>query len=277
MIDLHTHTTASDGHLQPADLVRRAAETGITILSVTDHDTVAGLPDVRRAADAAGIRLINGIEITAVHEERDVHVLGYFIDVADRNLADFLRGQREQRVARLREIGLRLTQLDVPIDVDALIAIAAREPGRSVGRPVIARELVARGHVGSIQEAFDRFLATGRPAFVPRIGPTPLAVLDVIQRSRGLASMAHPGVTRQPAVMAALAGAGLDAIEVHHSDHPPELRRELREFATRHRLLTTGGSDFHGGDDRDRPLGGVSLPAEDFALLDAAAESRWSS
>ena len=277
MIDLHLHTSASDGRLPPVDLVRRAADTGITVLSVTDHDTVAGLPEARRAAENLGIRLVDGIEITAVHEGKDVHVLGYFIDTDDRLLADFLRTQRIHRVERVREIAERLTRLSVGVDVEALLAAAARDDGRSIGRPTLALALVAAGHVATIQQAFDLYLATGRPAFVPRVGPTPLAVLAAIHDSRGLASMAHPGVTAQPAVLASLVDEGLDAIEVHHSDHSPALRRELAEFATAHRLLITGGSDFHGDDDRGRMLGGVSVPANDFARLDAAGRARWTS
>jgi 3',5'-nucleoside bisphosphate phosphatase len=277
VIDLHLHTLASDGRLRPADLVRRAADSGITILSVTDHDTVAGLPEARRTAETLGIRVVDGIEITAVHDGKDVHVLGYFIDTADRALANLLRAQRARRVERVREIGERLTRLNVPIDTDALVAAAARDEGRAIGRPALAQALVAGGHVATIQEAFDRYLATGRPAFVPRVGPTPLAVLAAIHDSRGVASMAHPGVTAQPAVLASLVDAGLDALEAHHSDHSPELRRELADFAADHGLLITGGSDFHGDDDRDRMLGGVSLPAGDFARLDAAGQSRWRS
>ena len=277
MIDLHLHTLASDGRLRPADLVRRAANSGITILSVTDHDTVAGLPEARSTAETVGIRVVDGIEITAVHDGKDVHVLGYFIDTADRSLGDFLRAQRTRRVERVREIGERLTRLNVPIDIEALVAAAARDEGRSIGRPALAQALLADGHVATIQEAFDRYLATGRPAFVPRVGPTPLAVLAAIHDSRGVASMAHPGVTAQPAVLASLVDAGLDALEAHHSDHPPELRRRLADFAADHGLLITGGSDFHGDDDRDRMLGGVSLPADDFARLDAAGQSRWRS
>lgn len=274
MIDLHLHTTASDGRLTPTQLVSRVAAAGITIMSVTDHDTVAGLPEARRAADAAAITLIDGIEMTAVHEGRDRHILGYFFDVADTTLASFLAAQRERRVERVREIGERLAALGAAVDVTALLATAARAPGTSVGRPVLARALVAADHVASVQDAFDRYLATGRPAFVPRVGPTPHDVLHVIQGARGIASLAHPGVTRQPEVMRALLGAGLDAIEVHHSDHSPETRQDLHAFATRHALLATGGSDFHGDEDRQRPLGVVALPAVDFARLEASVRAR---
>ncbi|HXG87045.1 MAG TPA: PHP domain-containing protein [Vicinamibacterales bacterium] len=270
MIDLHLHTTASDGRLAPAELVRRVAAAGITVMSVTDHDTVAGLTDVRAAATAAGVELIDGIEITAVHEGRDVHMLGYFIDTADAALGTFLQTQRSRRIARVHDIGARLASLGIAIDIPALLAGAGRRPGASVGRPVIARALIDSGHVGSMQEAFDRYLAAGQPAFVPRQGPTPGEVVDVIHQARGLASMAHPGVTRQPAVMARLVDAGLDAIEVYHSDHNAELQRELLAFASQHALLITGGSDYHGDDDRDRHLGRSTLPEGEYQRLVAA-------
>ncbi len=274
MIDLHLHTTASDGRLAPAELVRRAVAAGITIMSVTDHDTVAGLPDAHKAAQAGGVRVVDGIEITAVQDGRDVHILGYFVDVNDERLAGFLQAQRLRRVERVQQIAARLATLGAAIDVTALLSTAGRMPGTSVGRPAIARELVAGGHAASVQDAFDRYLAAGRPAFVPRVGPSPSEVVDLIHSSHGIASMAHPGVTKRPEIMRTLVKAGLDAIEVHHSEHPPELRLELHRFATRHALLETGGSDFHGDEDRDRPLGGVTLPAADFSRLEGAASNR---
>jgi predicted metal-dependent phosphoesterase TrpH len=271
LIDLHLHTTASDGRLSPAGLVERVAAAGITVMSVTDHDTVAGLAEARRAADAAGVELVDGIEVTAVHEGRDVHMLGYFIDPAAAAFNAFLVEQRHRRIDRVREIGMRLERLGAVIDVDALLQRPSHTPGASVGRPVIARALVAAGHVASLQEAFDRFLATGRPAFVPRRGESPAMVVERIHAAGGVASMAHPGVTKQPAVLASLVAAGLDAVEVYHSDHPPEMQRELLAFAIDHHLLVTGGSDFHGDDSRDRPLGRVSLPRADFERLWKAA------
>jgi predicted metal-dependent phosphoesterase TrpH len=270
VIDLHLHTTASDGRLAPVDLVSRVAAAGITIMSVTDHDTVAGLADVRRSAAAVGIRLVDGIEITAVHDGRDVHILGYFIDPADEALGVFLHAQRTRRVERVREIGARLATLGVPVDVSRVLAVAARKPGTSVGRPMLARALIARGHASSMQDAFERFLGAGQPAYVPRTGPSPGEVVDVIHRAAGIASMAHPGVTRQPAVMARLVDHGLDAIEAYHSDHPLDVQRELLSFATRHGLMVTGGSDYHGDDERDRPLGRVTLPAAEFDRLQEA-------
>ncbi len=267
MIDLHLHTTASDGRLSPVELVARVKAAGIAVMSVTDHDTVAALDEVRRAAGPLGITLVDGIEVTAVHDGRDVHLLGYFIDPADAELGVFLQEQRRRRVERIREMAARLARLGAPVEVETSIARAARKPGASVGRPVLARALVRAGHVATLREAFDRFLAAGQAAFVPRSGKTPAEVVDVIHQAGGLASMAHPGVTRQPAVMASLVGAGLDAIEVYHSDHPAAVIHDLQQFAAHHGLLATGGSDFHGDDSRDRPLGRVTLPVADFDRL----------
>lgn len=275
MIDLHLHTTASDGQLAPAELVRRAASAAITVMSVTDHDTVVGLPDVRHFAIGAGIEFVDGIEITAVEGERDVHMLGYFIDPQYVGLGEFLDAQRAIRVERVKEICAKLAQLGVPVPVESVLAMRAQRAGSSVGRPLIARALVQAGHVSSMHEAFDRFLAAGQPAFVPRVGSSPERVLEIIHSAGGLGSMAHPGVTRRPQVLAALVDAGLDAVEVYHSDHPPEVQHELEEFVKDHQLLMTGGSDFHGdGDERQRPLGGVTLPRPEFDKLRAAAAAR---
>jgi predicted metal-dependent phosphoesterase TrpH len=276
VIDLHLHTTASDGWLPPTGLVERVVAAGITVMSVTDHDTVAGLAEARRAASLSTVpvEIIDGIEITAVHDGRDVHILGYFLDIRSVALEKFLRAQRASRVERVFEIGERLTALGASVDIEDLMDTVAARPGTSIGRPSIARALVEAGHAAAFQDAFDRYLASGRPAFVPRRGQSPRQVIDAIHMAGGLASMAHPGVTRQPALLASLVDAGLDGIEVYHSDHPPAVRAELAVFAARHRLLVTGGSDYHGDDGRDRPLGGVTLPAADFARLRDAAERR---
>jgi predicted metal-dependent phosphoesterase TrpH len=276
VIDLHLHTTASDGRLAPTDLVHRVAAAGITVMSVTDHDTVAGVAEACYAAARCEPRVdvVAGIEITAVHDGRDIHILGYFLDTGSAALAMFLRAQRASRVERVFEIGERLSALGVGVDVDDVLESAAARPGTSVGRPSIARAMVEAGHVGSFTEAFDRYLGNGQAAFVPRRGQTPQQVLEVIHTAGGLASMAHPGVTRQPALVGTLVDDGLDGIEVYHSDHPPAIRAELAVFAARHRLLVTGGSDFHGDDSRARPLGGVTLPSADFARLQEAAARR---
>ena len=290
MIDLHLHTTASDGRLLPAELVARAAAAGLTTISVTDHDTVAAIAEVTRVANGVNIRVVTGIEITAVDDGRDVHMLGYFFDPESVPLAGMLERQRALRVARVREIGAKLAALGMVVDVESVLLIAAARPGSSVGRPQVARELIRAGYVRSVQEAFDKWLATGRPAFIPRSGPSPAAIVDAIHDAGGVVSMAHPGVTRRDELIAPLAGSGMDAIEVYHSDHTPDDQRHYEAIAHRYGLLISGGSDFH-GDDPDVPgvpavalakagrakrgiLGVVSLPVPAFAALEHRVSSR---
>ena len=267
MIDLHLHTTASDGRLTPAQLVARAAAAGLTTISVTDHDTVAAIAEVTELARVANIRVIPGIEITAVDEGRDVHMLGYFFDPRSATLAALLERQRGLRVARVREIGERLAALRMPVDVEAVLLAAAAKPGSSIGRPQVARELMREGYVASMQEAFDLWLATGRPAFVTRTGPSPASVVDAIHEAGGIASMAHPGVTKRDELIAPLIESGLDAIEVYHSDHPPDIEQTYKAIAHRHGVAISGGSDFHGEDTRRNTLGQVTLPREAFNAL----------
>src|SRR4051812_176093 len=158
------HTTASDGRLTPVELVARAAAAGLTTISVTDHDTVAAIDAVTEAASASGLRVIPGIEITAVDDGRDVHMLGYLFDTSSPQLTELLVSQRALRVSRVREIAARLAAHNMPVDVDSVLAAVAARPGSSVGRPQLARELVRAGFVESVQQAFDQWLATGRPA-----------------------------------------------------------------------------------------------------------------
>ena len=170
MIDLHLHTTASDGRCTPRELVERAARGGVLVMAVTDHDTAAAVAEVRAEARERGIEAISGIEITAVENGRDLHILGYFFDPLNQPLAAFLTTQRAARVARVEAIGARLAALGVPVDVEPLLEQAKQESGRSIGRPQVARAMVDAGHVADTQEAFDRWLGGGRPGFVPRDG-----------------------------------------------------------------------------------------------------------
>ncbi|MCE2541004.1 MAG: PHP domain-containing protein [Acidobacteria bacterium] len=267
MIDLHTHTTASDGSLAPPELVERAHRLGIRTLSVTDHDTVAGIPAAAAEAAARGMEFLPGIEITAVHEQRDVHMLAYFLDPAPVGLAAFLDLQRLDRSRRAREMAARLAALGAPIDLEGLIA-GAEAGGRAVARPSVARALLDAGHVTSLQQAFDRWLADGRPAYVPRTGSSPVDVVRLVKRSGGVAGLAHPGLLRRDDLIPALVEAGLGAIEVYHSDHDAGAQSRYLRLAGQHGLAVSGGSDFHGDDHpRARCFGRVGLPRERFAPL----------
>ena len=274
------HTTASDGRLTPVELVARAAAAGLTTISVTDHDTVAAIDEVTTAAQPAGIRVIPGIELTAIDDGRDVHMLGYLFDKDSPQLSELLVSQRALRVSRVREIAARLASLNLFVDVEKVLTAAAARPGSSVGRPQLARELVRAGAVQSVQQAFDLWLATGRPGFVPRTGPSPATVIATIHAAGGVASFAHPGVTRRDDLIGPLIERGLDAIEVYHSDHSAEDVTVYRGMTIRFNALTSGGSDFH-GEDPGNPgrahratFGGITLPPDALAALEAKARAR---
>lgn len=267
LIDLHLHTTASDGALAPRDLVARAAAAGITVLSVTDHDTTAALTAARAEANARGVSLVNGIEITAVESDRDVHVLGYFFDDREPVLEAFLEAQRADRRRRVAEIASRLAALGCAIDYRALIDRAG-DSGRSIGRPHVADALVNAGHARDRSDAFDRLIGAGSPAFVPRQGASVAEVVRVIADAGGIASLAHPGLCRRDDLIPGLVAAGLAALEARHSDHDSATETHYRRLAAAHGLAVSGGSDFHGDDGHHAGnLGVITLAEDDFADL----------
>jgi predicted metal-dependent phosphoesterase TrpH len=273
VIDLHLHTTASDGRSIPEALVAEVRAAGIDVMSVTDHDTVAGLEDASRAAAAAGVTFVPGIEITAVHDGRDLHLLGYFIDPAYPALVPFLARQRAERRRRVNAIADRLDAVGAPIDRERLRAAAGVETGKAVGRPLVAAALIDAGHAADVADAFNRFLSEGRPAFVTRVGPPPADVLAVIAAAGGISSFAHPGTFAADDVIPDLVAAGLRALEVFHPDHTDADVSRYRHLADRTGLLVTGGSDYHGpGSGRTAGLGRVGLPADDYRALVAARE-----
>jgi len=267
LIDLHTHTTASDGLDPPADLVARAAAAGVSVLSVTDHDTVAGCAAAADACRVHGMAFVPGIELTAIRDEADVHVLGYFIDTGSPALAGFLAAQRQARIDRVHAMIGRLAALDIHLDAQALLQPAIDDPTKAIGRPAIARALVAAGCVRNTDEAFAQWLGRGRPAFVPRAGARPAEVFARIHEAGGLASIAHPGLIGRDEWIGEFAAAGADAIEVYHSDHDEHATARYLGIAARHSLLVTGGSDYH-GDERHGPAPGrVSLPRHAYERL----------
>jgi len=272
LIDLHTHTTASDGRCSPAELVARAAAAGVDVLSVTDHDTTAATGDASAACARAGIEFVPGIEITAIVDGRDVHVLGYYIDPESSLLAAFLVEQRRRRIERLQQMIDRLHTLGVALDKEAVLRPAHDDTSKAAGRPWIARAMVAGGYVADVKEAFDRFLATGKPAFVPRIGPSPSDVFAKIHASGGIASLAHPGLLGRDDLIRGLADAGLDALEAHHGKHTPDDTNRYIALADASGLAISGGSDYHADPSHDSGgPGSVSLPRDAFQAL----KGRW--
>jgi predicted metal-dependent phosphoesterase TrpH len=273
VIDLHLHTNASDGRCTPADLVARAAAASLSVISVTDHDTVAALREAAACGLDAGVRVIAGIEITAVWNDLDVHVLGYFINVRDPRLTAFLVGQREDRLRRVRLMTERLAALGTPVDDRAVFEPVAGQIPDAIGRPQVARALVKAGHAVSTNDAFERFLAEGRPAYVPRIGSRPEEVVALVRAAGGIASLAHPGLLGHDEIVPDMVDAGMQAIEVYHPDHDARAVEHYRGVAKRFRLVVTGGSDYHGDDEHGAAsLGLFTLPGADLARLEALGE-----
>lgn len=267
MIDLHLHTTASDGTLDPAALVERAHSAGVRTLAVTDHDTMAGVAAAAEVAAGLKLEFLPGIEITAVVDGRDVHILAYFLDPTPQGLESFLQEQREDRVERARGMVDRLKTLGVPIEIEPTIEHANAE-GRSVARPVLARALVQAGHARTEQDAFDRWIGDGGPAYVARRGSSPADVVRLVSRAGGISSIAHPGLLGRDELIPSLAMAGLTALEVYHPEHDTAAQSRYARLATQHELAISGGSDFHGdGHRRAKSLGSIGLPREAFMTL----------
>ena len=231
MIDLHLHTNASDGRWSPAGLVARAADAGLSVVSVVDHDTFAAQSEVDAEAARAGIGTVAGIEITAVWHGLDVHILGYYLDPAAADLAQFLDRQRADRVRRVHAMIDRLRGLGVHLDFGRVVSPGGGTPPHAIGRPQVAQALVAAGHVADLREAFERYLGDSRPAFVPRIGATPAEVVRLVVAAGGIASLAHPGLLGLDEIIPDLVAAGMQAIEVYHPEHPPETVAHYRAVA----------------------------------------------
>lgn len=271
MIDLHMHTTASDGRCTPEDLVQRCWDKGLRTIAVTDHDTMAGVAPTQRAAEARGMTCLPGIEITSVHGGKDVHMLAYFLPPDTPGLQPMLEAQRRQRVERALEIAARLEKLGAPVDKDAMIEAAAGS-GKSLARPQIAQALIAAGHVASVPEAFDRYLGEDSPAFVPHTGVPPAEVVALVVRGGGIPSLAHPGYRPKDEIIPGLVEAGLVGLEVYHSSHDEAATAHYLGLARQHGLIVTGGSDFHGpGTRREEFFGVVTLPQADLDVLLARA------
>jgi 3',5'-nucleoside bisphosphate phosphatase len=265
VIDLHTHTTASDGRSAPADLAARAAASGVRVLSVTDHDTLGGCAAASRACADLGIEFVAGIEISSVLHDEDVHVLGYFVSADSAPLRAFLDEQRTRRLDRIRHIVEQLNVLGMPLDAEAIVRPGVDDPSRSIGRPAVARAMVAAGYVASTGMAFDKWLSHGRPAYVPRLAASPLDVFSMIHEAGGVASLAHPGLVDHDEWIPQFADAGLDAVEAYHPNHDDYDRARYLHFAERLGLAVSGGSDYHADESHGATgPGSVSLPREHF-------------
>ena len=274
-IDLHCHTTASDGVLSPRGLVERARTDGVGVIAVTDHDTVGGVDEALRAADGSAVRVVPGIELSARHEGRNVHMLGYFVEVGSQRLCDVLRALQADRTSRARAIVARLVELGFDLTMDEVQAHAG---GDVIARPHIARAMVGRGYIERVRDAFTpELIADGGRADVPKHTLTPLEAVSLLREARGAAVIAHPGVGHHEGpvqavpveLLVSLRDAGLVGLEADHPDHPPLVRDRLHALANELGLIATGGSDFHG--DAGHVIGICTTAPESLEALEVRA------
>ncbi|MNM78311.1 hypothetical protein D3C81_902040 [compost metagenome] len=279
--DLHTHTQASDGMNQPAENVRLAKEKGLTGLAITDHDTVAGIAEALLAGKELGLDVVPGIEISSRVGEKDIHVLGYFVDPEDNRFKERLarlRLVREERngliIAKLQQLGLSITLEEVKAGLSRPL-----RPDESLGRPHIADTLVRKGYVSDMRDAFDRYLAEGKPGYasLPRIAPEEAIVW--IREAGGVPVLAHPGLYSDDDLVRSIVERGKPAgIEVYHSDHGPEEELRYAAMAEKYGLIVTGGSDYHGvrqGVVFHGDLGGRTAPPGTVERLRQTAAAAW--
>lgn len=268
--DLHTHSSCSDGVLPPVDLIDRAAERGLRVLSITDHDTVEALGAAAPAAEDRGIVFVPGVELSSTIDGIEVHLLAYGIDPGDDALREHLQSMKQARQRRVRRIVDRLRHRGIALEDDVLAEEVASSP--SVGRPHVAAALVRAGHVDTIEQAFNQYLARDRPAFVAKPDVSAEDTLALVHDAGGIGVLAHPGHWISGSVIRQLVEAGLDGIEVVHPAHDASLRRYYERLARGYDLVATGGSDYHGrSPDDDVHLGTLGLTRAEWERFRDAA------
>ena len=274
-IDLHTHTNRSDGTFTPGELVRRAGELRLETLALTDHDTTAGLDEAVAAGLELGVEVVPGVELSAELDRTSVHVLGYWMEPADPELQAELTRLRDDRFRRGELMVAKLRDLGLPVSFERVREIAA---GGNIVRPHVAQAMVEAGVVASEEEAFEQWIADGRPAHVPKHALHPVEAIALIRRAGGLGVLAHPGMwgdqTSVPdELIEAMAEAGMAGLEVDHTDHGAEQRARYRAMADRLGLVATGGSDCHGTRYDPIRLGTCVCDPEGFSTLRALSVS----
>jgi 3',5'-nucleoside bisphosphate phosphatase len=267
-IDLHSHSLASDGEFAPCDVATQANEAGLSVWSLCDHDTVAGLVEAAEAAGRLGMRFVPGIELSAFQDSKEIHLLGHFVDPVHPSLTDFEDFLADHRRRRMEQIVEKLGALGVPVRIEE---IERWSGGKTLGRPHVARAIVETGMVADVKEAFDRFLADGRPAYVGRYRLEVAEAVELVRKAGGTTTIAHPGVSRlDRRDIERLRAAGVDGLEAYHPDHDPGMRERFLRLAEALDMVPTAGSDYHGQTvSPDRHLGDVTMPPEELARLEA--------
>jgi len=258
LADLHIHTTASDGLHKPEEVVRMAAQAGLKGISITDHDGVKGFTAAAREALKYGLDVIEGVEMSTQHAGDDIHILAYGIDPKSEPLMQHLAAFNAARSARAEKILTKLHQLGIDITYEQVLEYSG---DGAITRPHIAQALLAQGKVGSVSEAFGRYLAPGKPAYVPRWKCEPVAMVSKIRSLGGVPVLAHPGISCEDSLIKTLLEAGLQGLEVYHPEHTRAASKHYLGLCRQYKLLPTGGSDFHGEKSAwHGQLGDVTVP-----------------
>ena len=269
--DLHLHSHYSDGTFTPEEIVARGQKQGLGALALTDHDTVEGCALMTIECAKAGIEFVVGTELTSEHKDHELHILAYFVDPQNERLLREIGKFQIVRQERIRYMVAKINALGVPLKAEDVFALANC---KSPGRPHVARTLVRHGQCRTLDEAFERFLKKGRPAWVPKAKMSALEAIELIHQAGGLAVLAHPGLNRNDNAIPDLVAAGLDGIECFHTKHPPATSQHYLVLAEKHNLLITGGSDCHGMSKGKPLIGTVRLAREHFEKLKLAAADR---
>ncbi len=262
-VDLHLHTRFSDGTETPERVVELAHEAGLSAIAITDHDNVEALPVAAPVAKRLGIELIAGIEMSASAGGREVHLLGFFIDPAHAAFRKHLSEQQARRIQRVHQTAEQLKHVGINLDPAEVLALAG---AGTVGRPHVARILLKHGYVSSMPDAFDRYLAEGKPGFVSGSVVLPAGIIKLIRDAGGVPVLAHPIYLKNDDLVAQFTREGLVGLEVYHSSHTPDVIARYERIADELKLLPTGGSDFHGDAKEGLPVGAVKAP---YRLLEA--------
>jgi predicted metal-dependent phosphoesterase TrpH len=273
-VDLHVHSTASDGRLTPAEVIGEAAEKGMSYIALADHDTVDGIAAAKKAAQSyPNLTVIPAIEISTDIPQGEVHILGYFIDYTDAELLAKLEDFKDSRLRRAEKMVAKLADLGVPVEWQRVLEIAGVS---TIGRPHIAQAMMEKGHVPSFQEAFDEYLGHGKPAYVEREKMLPAEAVAIIIKAQGLPVLAHPLTTEDPeGLVTELKPTGLVGLEAYYGEYDAEEVEGLVEMAQKHGLIATGGSDFHGIEpEEETAIGGADVPLEAVERLIALAKER---
>lgn len=264
-VDLQVHSTASDGTATPSEVVAAAREAGLAAVAITDHDTIEGLEQADAAGNALGVRIVHGVELSTHDEDEELHLLGLHIAYPDA-ISSALSELRAQRITRAEQIVDILNKYGIPIRMEAVLEQAA---GAAVGRPHIARAMVAGGWAGDFREVFDKWIGFGQPAYMPRDRFEVADGIVLIKRAGGISVWAHPAQLATRKRVKRLAEYGLNGIEVLHPSHPPYLAQKIFDLSREFGLLPSGGSDWHGVAEGPRRLGGQMVPLAWLLAQDA--------